>query len=87
MIVLDCNAHGRKRALGLALLWRNETVLSLECFSLYHISVSCSIEEGDEWSLTRVYGNLEERNRCLTWCMLELGIRGGDADHPRCWLI
>ena len=59
-----------KRSGGLALLWKNEVVVSTQTYSLNHIDVHISSPSQILWRLTRVYGHPEERLKCETSCLI-----------------
>ena len=65
LIVLSVRRSG-----GLALLWKNEVVVSTQTYSPNHIDVHVSSPLHSLWRLTGVYGHPEERLKSETWCLL-----------------
>ena len=59
-----------KRSGGLALLWKNEMVVSTQTYSLNHIDIHISSLLQILWRLTGVYGHPEERLKCETWRLM-----------------
>ena len=55
---------------GLALLWKNEVVVSTQTYSLNHIDVHISSPSQILWRLTGVYGYPKERLKCETWRLM-----------------
>ena len=59
-----------RRSGGLALLWKNEVVVSNQTYSPNHIDVHVSSPLNVPWRLTRVYGHLEARLKSETWRLM-----------------
>ncbi|XP_057426510.1 uncharacterized protein LOC130719933 [Lotus japonicus] len=67
---LDCclamNCSGRKRAGGIAMLWKSNLDVNLLSCSANHISVIVTDEWDQKWCLSGVYGYPEEENKVKT---------------------
>ncbi|MCI11577.1 hypothetical protein A2U01_0032678, partial [Trifolium medium] len=71
-LVVDCNGVGRERAGGLALMWNDESNISILSFSLNHICGSVADPNHNElWYLVACYGHPEEQHKKKTWDLIE----------------
>ena len=59
-----------KRSGGLALLWKNEMVVSTLTYSPNHIDIHISSPSQILWRLTGVYGHPKERLKCEPWRLM-----------------
>ena len=59
-----------RRSGGLALLWKNEVVVSSQTYSPNHIDVHVSSPLHSLWRLTGVYGLPKERLKSETWRLM-----------------
>lgn len=73
-VSVDCYGEGRHRRGGLAMLWKDDTDITLHSMSLNHMGFVVSMSNDLNWRLTGIYGHPEKYRKDDTWKMLvELG--------------
>jgi ribonuclease HI len=66
MLVVDCIG----RSGGLALLWKEESGVEIQNYSLRHINAMVTPENLTPWVFTGFYGHPESHKRCEAWNLL-----------------
>lgn len=59
------------RSDGLALLWTNDTKLSISSYSSYHIDAMVDDNVGKIWRFTRFYDKLSTSSKHISWICCE----------------
>lgn len=70
MFTVDCRGDGQRRGGGLALLWRDDTVVELISYSPNHISSLYKSVDQEPIHITGFYGYPEECNKHKSWQLL-----------------